>query len=337
MGYLADFYEGGGERMLLMAIRAVELLSVAMIVPALSQTHAEKTGIKDIRVWRDGEDPIRAFTSLAAEWNLRAAIIGVDDEMPASWLLALQRALPAALFKPAGDVMGELRKRKDKEELEYIEVAGRIADEAGKVLFHALRPGVSEEEVASTLTVEMLRGGGKPAFCIIATGVNGAEPHHETGGSVIKEGDIVIADWGCLFKNYHSDITRTFSVGRVPERAREVYRVVYEAHWAAREAIRPGVSCQEIDRIARGVIHDAGLGEFFIHRTGHGIGLMGHEPPHIVAGSTSLLEEGQCFTVEPGVYLPGEFGVRIENVVVVTAEGHRSFNEDPPAELPVVG
>ncbi len=337
MGYLADFFEGGGERMLLMALSPKEGVPVAMIAPALSRTQAEKTEIRDIRVWRDGENPVDVFLTLARDWGLKAGIIGVDDEMPASWLLALQQALPAALFKPAGDVMGELRKRKDPEELRRMEASARIADEAGRVLESTLRAGVSEEAVASALLSEMLKRGGKPTFCIVATGAHSAEPHHETGDSLIREGDVVIVDWGCLYKNYHSDITRTFVVGRASSRAQEIYRIVYKAHWEARKAIRPGVSCEEIDRCARKVIQDAGLGEFFIHRTGHGIGLMGHEPPYIVEGSTSPLEEGQCFTVEPGVYLPGEFGVRIENVVVVTADGHCSLNEDPPAEIPVIG
>ncbi|MCL6623505.1 MAG: Xaa-Pro peptidase family protein [Fimbriimonadales bacterium] len=337
MGYLTDFFEGGGERMLLMAFRGEGEPFIAMVAPALSRAHAEKTGIEDIRVWRDGEDPVEVFLSLARDWGLKAGIIGVDDEMPAGWLLPLQRALPAALFKPAGSVMGELRKRKDEEELKWMEMSARIADQAGEVLFRVLQAGATEEEVASALWSEMLRRGGKPTFCIVATGANGAEPHHETGDTVIKAGDVVIVDWGCLYKNYHSDITRTFAVGYASSKAKEVYRAVYQAHRAGRRAIRPGVPCEEIDFAARRVIEEAGLGEFFIHRTGHGIGLMGHEPPHIVKGSTSLLEEGQCFTVEPGVYLPGEFGVRLENVVVVTAEGHRSLNEEPPAELPVIG
>ncbi|MBA3726713.1 MAG: M24 family metallopeptidase, partial [Armatimonadetes bacterium] len=142
---------------------------------------------------------------------------------------------------------------------------------------------------------------------------------------------------GCHVDNYLSDITRTVCCGPASDEAKQVYRVVFKAHMAARAAIYPGVTCESIDQAAREVIEAAGYGEYFVHRTGHGIGLMGHEPPHMVAGSTSPLEVGQCFSVEPGIYLPGKFGVRIENIVAVTENGHESLNEEPAAELIEIG
>jgi Xaa-Pro dipeptidase len=335
MGYLAGFFEGGGERMLVMAIRPSG--PPAMIVPSLSATHAAATGISDIRTWSDGEDPGLVFEQLANDWGLKAAIIGVDDEMPAGYLLRMQSALPAALFKCAGDDMAALRKLKSGAELTLMRRAADIADRALPMAMSRIAPGVREAEVAKALLDSMSAGGGTPTFCIVAAGASGAEPHHTTSEAHIKDGDVVVMDWGCQVENYLSDITRTVCCGRASDEAKKVYRIVYDAHMAARAAIRPGVSCEEVDRAAREVIERAGYGEFFVHRTGHGIGMMGHEPPHIVRGSTSPLEVGQCFSVEPGIYLPGKFGVRIENIVTVTEDGHESLNEDPSPELIELG
>jgi len=335
MGYLADFHEGGGERMLVMLIRPEG--EPAMIVPSLSRTHAEKTGVAQIRDWKDGEDPGALFESLALEWGLRTAVIGVDDEIPASILLRMQTALPAALFKAAGDVMAEARKSKDESELAAMKRAAEIAEAAFDAVVPSVREGMTEREVAFFLQMEMLKHGGQPTFCIVATGANGAEPHHTSDDTPLRKGDIVVIDWGCQVDHYLSDITRTVAVGEASDEAREVYRIVYASHQAGRGAIRPGVACQEVDRAARAVIQGAGFGERFIHRTGHGIGMMGHEPPMIVEGSSSPLAVGQCFSVEPGIYLPGRFGVRIENIVTVTESGHRSLNAEPPSEIIVVG
>jgi len=331
MGYLGDFFEGGGERMLVMVIPAKG--EPAMIVPELSATHARKTGIRDIRTWKDGEDPGPVFERLANELRLQTGVIAVDDEMPANYLLRMQQALPAALFKCGGDLSARLRKRKDAEELSLMRKAAEIAEASFDEVLQRIKVGMTETEVARILLEEMWERGGMPTFCIVASGANGAEPHHNTSEDRIREGDVVVMDWGCMVNHYSSDITRTFSVGKASEEAKKVYEIVYEAHRSARSAIRPGKRCEEIDEAARKVIEDAGYGEYFVHRTGHGIGIQGHEPPHIVKGSASLLEPGQCFTVEPGVYLPGKFGVRIENVVTVTEVGHESLNAEPPSTL----
>lgn len=331
MGHLAEFFEGGGERMLVMAIRPQG--EPAMIVPALSETHARQTGITEIRSWKDGDDAGLLFEDLSNEWGLKTAVIGVDDEMPAGFLLRMQQALPAALFKCAGDAAAEARKRKEPSELELLRRAARIADAAFGDALEKAMPDMTETELQNALLGGMLDRGAPPTFAIVAAGANGAEPHHSTSSCKIKTSDVIVMDWGCVVDHYLSDITRTICIGKASDEAKRVYKIVYDSHMAGREAIRPGVPCQEIDRASRKVIEDAGYGEFFIHRTGHGIGMMGHEPPFIVEGSNSPLEEGQCFTVEPGIYLPGRFGVRIENVVVVTKDGHESLNEEPASEL----
>jgi Xaa-Pro aminopeptidase len=165
------------------------------------------------------------------------------------------------------------------------------------------------------------------SFAIVGTGPNGASPHHEPGRRVIEEGDLVVCDFGGRRRGYSSDVTRTFSVGGASDEQQKVHRVVHGASEAARAAVGPGVTCQEIDRAARRVVEEAGFGEFFIHRTGHGIGLEVHEHPYIVEGNETPLEEGMTFSIEPGVYLPGRFGVRIEDIVACGDDGVDELNQ----------
>lgn len=335
MGYLADQWESGGSRVLVLLCHRDGRL--AMIVPSLSENQARHTGIEDIRAYDDGEDAGTVFENLANEWNLKTGVFAVDDELPAFALLKMQKALPAGLFKSGGELLASIRKRKEPQEIENMRTAGRIADKALHDSLPNICVGMNERQVAQLIVNSMSEQGGEPEFCIVARGPNGAEPHHVTSNDNLKAGDIVVIDWGCLINHYHSDITRCICLGKATEEVQKVYQVVWQAHMAARSAIKPGVPCQEIDRAARKVITDAGYGEYFVHRTGHGIGLQGHEPPHMVEGSETLLEEGQCFSVEPGIYLPGKFGIRIENLVTVTSNGHETFNEEPPERIIEIG
>ena len=331
MGYLTGFFENPHERLTLIAFRPDG--PPAMIAPGLSETHAKHTEIGDLRVWKDGQDPSEVFAGLASDWGLKTAVIGVDDEMPASFLLPMQAALPAALFRSACAQVAQLIKVKDAEELAAMRNAAKIADYAFSEVIGARCSGKTEREIAGTLYSAMRDRGGSPTFCIVGTGANGAEPHHVTSDAKITAGDVVVMDWGCELNRYQSDITRTIACGNPDEEARKVYRMVYKAHMAARATIRPGVPAEDIDLAAREVIEEAGYGDYFIHRTGHGIGMSGHEPPHIVQGNEEPVVVGQCFSIEPGIYLPGRFGVRIENIVAVTEDGHESFNEEPAEEL----
>lgn len=331
LGYLHGFNEGAGERFSTIAVHADG--RNAMICPALSVNQAERAGITNIRAWRDGEDPLALFKALADEWNLKSSIVAVDAEMPARMLLAMQSVLPAALFKHGDDLVGPLMRVKDSTELANLRRAGEIADEAFPAAIAAIKPGVTERDIENVLMEEMRRLGGNPTFCIVATGANAAEPHHFSDETPIKEGDSLIMDFGCLYEGYHSDITRTVSVGPASEELRRVYRSVYNAHMSARQAIQAGQPCESVDHAARQVIADAGFGEFFMHRTGHGIGRRIHEAPYIVAGNQEPLAPGECFSVEPGIYLPGRLGVRIENIVTVTADGHASLNAEPAPEI----
>lgn len=331
LGYLTGMQEAGGERLLVFAVHADG--RTRMIAPALSATQAKRFGIGDVRSWRDGENPMEHVEALSRDWGLRSAVIAVDDEMPASYLLAFQQALPAALFRTGQPVLSRLMRVKSPAELDLMRRAGKIADDAFPAAIEACRPGVTERQLAAVLTSEMFRLGGTPTFAIVATGANGAEPHHHSDDTPVREGDLVILDFGCHVEGYNSDITRTIACGAASREAIEAYRLVHDAHRSARAAIRPGVPAEEVDRAARAVIERGGLGERFMHRTGHGIGLRVHEEPYIIAGNTAPLEPGHCFSVEPGVYLPGEFGIRIENIVAVTEEGHESLNAEPTPDL----
>jgi Xaa-Pro dipeptidase len=335
MGYLKGLHEGGGERLLGLFVHRSG--KHRLICPALSENQARRGGVEDVWSWRDGQDAFRLVQETAAEWGVAEGRWAIDDEVRAQHVLALQAALPGHSFVGGGLVVAALTQYKTLEEVSHLNTAGRIADEAFAEMLPQVRAGMTEREVAAILMDGMARRGGKPTFCIIAAGAFGAEPHHETDDTVLKSGDMVVIDWGCTWEGYNADSTRTISIGEPSDpEARRVYGLVYQAQKAARDLIRPGVSFQDIDRAARKVIEDAGFGEFFNHRTGHGLGLRGHEEPNVVEGNAQAVAPGHVFSIEPGIYLPGRFGVRIENIVTVTEEGHHSFNVEPPEELVVV-
>jgi Xaa-Pro dipeptidase len=201
---------------------------------------------------------------------------------------------------------------------------------AEKALVHTLaevRPGMTEKEIAAALMVNLLRAGSEamPFLPLVQTGPNSASPHGATSSRQLERGDVLLLDFGAVAGGYASDITRTFAVGKIDPELVEVYRIVEAANAAGRATAGPGVACQEVDRAARRVIEDAGYGQFFIHRTGHGLGLEGHEPPYIVEGNTLPLEVGMTFTVEPGIYLPDRGGIRVEDDVVITEYGCQSL------------
>lgn len=335
MSYLQGYGEDPHERFLTIAISAKG--QVVMICPSLSETQARRTGLTDIRTWRDGENPLALFDQLADEWDLKGGILAVDDTMPAHMLLRMQDVAPGALFKPGDEVLSTIMRQKSQEELDLLRASGKIADDAFVAVLPHLKPGLTERQIEKLLFDAMIERGGNPTFCIPAAGPNGAEPHHLTDDTVVKPNDVVILDFGCEYKGYQSDITRTVCFGKAPAKAHVIYKIVYDAHMAGRKAIVPGATAESIDAAARKVIDDAGYGKEFFHRLGHGIGMQGHEPPYIVAGNKHVLEPGNCFSIEPGIYLPGEFGIRIENIVAATAEGHMSMNAEPSETLIELG
>lgn len=306
-----------------------------MLVPELERLLAADSPAGDgieLVGWTDGVDPYAAAAALVPAGGR----IAVGDRLWSAHLIGLQAAIPDAAFAPASPVIGRLRAVKDEDELAALRRAGRAADETFRQICGMTFLGRREEEIAADLAHLLVRNGHARAdFTIVASGPNSASPHHEPTGRTMLPRDAVVLDFGGELAGYYSDTTRTVVVGESPQEFDEVYRVVQEAQEAAFRAVQPGVEAQEIDRVARTIIDDAGFGARFIHRTGHGIGLEVHEPPYLVEGSDWTLEVGMTFSIEPGVYLEGRFGVRIEDIVAVTAGGAERFNRST-RELQIV-
>ncbi|HEX2417112.1 MAG TPA: Xaa-Pro peptidase family protein [Micromonosporaceae bacterium] len=306
-----------------------------LLVPRLERPDAEAaggTGSLRIVDWVDGDDPYRAAGALLRPDGR----FGISDSTWAMHLLGLQQNLPGTRYQALTQCLPMLRAVKDSDEIDRLAAAGAAADATYHEIVKVRFAGRRETEVAADLA-RLLRefGHEQVDFTVVGSGPNGANPHHEAGDRVIEPGDAVVLDFGGLMYGYGSDTTRTVCVGEPSPEVRRVHEVVRRAQQAGFEAVRPGVPCQEIDRVARAVITEAGYGERFIHRTGHGIGVTTHEPPYLVAGEEQPLQPGMCFSIEPGVYLAGRFGVRIEDIITVTGSGGRRLN-NTDRELRVV-
>ena len=295
-----------------------------LFLPELEAPRVEP-GSFEVRPWGETEEPVE----LAASMLANPSTVAVGDHMWAVFVTRFIKKWPHASWVPASEVTAELRVRKDADEIELLRQAARAVDRVmARVPDEVVFSGHSESEVArrlARLTVD--EGHDTAEFTIVASGPNGASPHHHPGDRMIEEGDLVVCDYGGRWEGYYSDSTRTFVVGEASDEQKAVHSAVEAANEAGRKAVAPGVGCQDIDRAARTVIDDAGFGEYFIHRTGHGIGLEVHEHPYLVEGNDRPLETGMTFSVEPGVYLPGRFGVRIEDIVVCTDAGIECLNE----------
>jgi Xaa-Pro aminopeptidase len=297
-----------------------------LVVPTLEKPDAERAvgaAAATLVEWADGADPYAAPSA-----RLRPdGRYGVSDNAWALHLLHLQAALPGAAFDSLTASLPMLRAVKDANELARLAAAGAAADATYDEIVQVRFAGRRETEVAADLA-DLLRQHGHEQvdFTVVGSGPNGANPHHEAGERVIEPGDCVVLDFGGLLAGYGSDTSRTVSVGEPSAEVRAVHEVVRQAQQAGVDAVRPGVACQDVDRAARAVIEDAGYGPQFIHRTGHGIGVTTHEPLYMIEGEELPLVPGMCFSVEPGVYLPGKFGVRIEDIVTVTDDDGRRLN-----------
>lgn len=297
-----------------------------LFVPELEQPRAEAAPLPDgvtIVPFGETDDPYGAVAGVLDG----AKRLGVGDRLWSMFLLRLQQALPDAGWVPATTVTKHLRMRKSAAEVDALRRAGHAIDRVHQQVPALLRPGRTEAEVGRDIA-ELIVSEGHSAvnFVIVGSGPNGASPHHETGSRVLAEGDGVVVDIGGTLAAYCSDCTRNYVIGAAPEGYDQAHAAVAAAQKAACDAVRPGVSAASVDAAARDVIGDAGYGAYFVHRTGHGIGLEEHEDPYIVAGNETLLEPGMAFSIEPGVYLPRRFGIRIEDIVVVTEDGCERLN-----------
>lgn len=294
-----------------------------LFVPELEAPRVmEQPGIQLIP-WKEGDDPL----DLIAADLAGSRLVAVADETWAGFVLGLQARLPAVAWRSADSLTRELRMRKSAEELESLRAAGAAADRVADHLRTVRFAGRSEHDISRELSELLIQAGHESVdFAIVASGPNSASPHHEPGGRTLLAGDPVVLDFGGSKEGYKSDTSRTVHVGPPNAEFVEVFGLVRAAQAAAVEAVRPGISAQEVDRAARHVIAEAGYGQFFIHRTGHGIGRDTHEHPYIIEGNETILEPGMAFSVEPGIYLPGRFGVRIEDIVAVTEDGVERLN-----------
>lgn len=302
-----------------------------IVVPGLEKPAALASPLGELGVevltWGETEDPYRLVASLLPERGVAA----VDNHMWAEKVLLLRAAMPDASQTLAGGVLRELRMRKSSDEVESLRRAGAAIDRVHARVPEWLRAGRSEREVGQDIAEAILAEGHvRVDFVIVGSGPNGASPHHELSDRVIRDGEPVVVDiGGTMPDGYCSDETRTYSVGRPPTEFLDYYAVLQAAQAAACEHVRPGVTAESVDAAARSVITDAGYGDYFVHRTGHGIGLETHEEPYIVTGNTELLEPGMAFSVEPGIYLPGRHGARIEDILVCGESSGERLNLRP--------
>jgi Xaa-Pro aminopeptidase len=299
-----------------------------MELAALKESAVPEIGLS-VRDWVDGEDPYQLVADALGGGSGPIAT-AVTDSMPALHLLPLAGVLGEVPVL-ATDVLRRLRMIKDAAEIDALRKAGAAIDRVHARVPEFLVPGRTEADVAADIARAIVdEGHSEVAFIIVGSGPNGADPHHECSDRVLQDGDVVVVDIGGPYEpGYNSDSTRTYSIGTPdPEVARR-YSVLQEAQRAAVAAVRPGVTAEQVDAAARDVLAAAGLADAFVHRTGHGIGLSVHEEPYIVAGNDIPLQEGMAFSVEPGIYFPGQWGARIEDIVVVTADGVMSVNERP--------
>jgi Xaa-Pro aminopeptidase len=327
LAYLTGYDPPPLERPTLLVLRPGR--DPALLVPELERALAvdARVGeIVDLVPWRDATDPYRAAVDLLPA----VGRVGLSDRIWGIHVLRVQAAAPALTWAPASRVLSRLRARKDPDEVDALRRAGAAADATFEDIRRLPFGGRTEREIASDLRRLLVEHGHDVAdFAIVGSGPNGASPHHEATDRSIVPGDAVVLDFGGSLDGYFSDTTRTVLVGDPPQGFEDVFALVREAQERAVGSIVPGVPIQEVDRAARGVITAGGFGERFIHRTGHGIGLDVHEPPYAVEGDETSLEPGMTFSVEPGIYLEGRFGVRIEDIVVVTDDGVERLNRSP--------
>jgi Xaa-Pro aminopeptidase len=302
-----------------------------VVVPRLELASLKESAVAEleltVRDWVDGEDP---YQMVAAALGDAPAAVAVTDSMPALHLLPLADLLGAVPVLATG-VLRDLRMVKDPAEVDALRKAGAAIDRVHARVPEFLVPGRTEADVAADIADAIVaEGHSQVAFVIVGSGPHGADPHHEYSDRELAPGDVVVVDIGGVCEpGYNSDSTRTYCLGEPEPVVAQQYSVLQRAQRAAVDAVRPGVTAEQVDAAARDVLAEAGLAEHFVHRTGHGIGLAVHEEPYIVAGNDLPLVPGMAFSVEPGIYFPGRWGARIEDIVVVTEDGALAVNNRP--------
>ncbi|MEB2332984.1 MAG: Xaa-Pro peptidase family protein [Anaerolineaceae bacterium] len=314
----------------------------ALVLPELELQKVANLPYK-LQVFSYSENPAEwdaAFRKAAQALSLDGKRIGVElRQLRLLEFRYVKNAAPEADFPDAGDVLAQLRLRKDKTEVEAMRRAVQIAQSALEATIPLIKIGMTEKELSAELVMQLFKHGSEPEMPfspIVSSGPNSANPHASPSDRKLQAGDLLVVDWGAAHAGYISDLTRTFAVGEVDAEYGKIHKIVQEANAAGRAAAKPGVPCADVDKAARDVIEKSGYGKYFTHRTGHGIGIEGHEDPYMRGDNMQLLEPGMAFTVEPGIYLAGKNGVRIEDNVVITESGADVLS-DMPREMRVVG
>ena len=319
MQWLVGFHPHPDERPCLLL---VGLEKEIFLMPVLNAEGSRENTDIEFHTWRDTDGPDAAVAScLSVIGATKAAVVVIDETMRVDFGLLLLNALPGVRHRFTGDTLGKLRMRKQDREFRLLKMNAGIADFVLQKAFAAIRPGMTESDLASEIRAHFAAQGAETEFTIVGAGPNGAFPHHQSGQRKFLAGDSVVIDIGARKNGFPSDITRMAVVGFPPEGYLEIHAVVEQALTAALIAAQPGAKALDVDRAARSVISEFGYGEFFVHRTGHGLGIDGHEPPYLTATSQTTLEPGMVFSIEPGIYIPGRFGVRLEEIVILRANG----------------
>ena len=327
MPYLTGYHAMPLERLTMLVLPVDG--DATLVVPRLEAPRVNHLpGVFDMAPWGETEDPV-ALTAALVTASSAAKVLAIGDTMWARFLVDLMPLLPGSTYRRAVEVLGPIRMRKDAAEIAALKAAGAAADRVAAQL-HAGEidlVGRTEAQVSADISTRLLAEGHDVVnFAIVAAGENAASPHHHPGSRVIRRGEIVLCDFGGTMNGYCSDITRCVHLGPVPGDIAEAYAVLKESEAAGVRAATVGTPCEQVDRAARDVIDAAGYGEYFIHRTGHGIGMDAHEDPYMVSGNILPLEAGHAFSVEPGIYVAGRWGMRLEDIVVATTDGPVSMN-----------
>ncbi|WP_270727580.1 M24 family metallopeptidase [Shimia sp. Alg240-R146] len=331
MEWLSGVNPHGDERPVMLLVSRDK---AGFLMPSLNADSAAQMTDLPFFTWRDDEGPAEALADLLAYLGtdvLTDPSIVIDETMRADFAFRLTDALPTQYRRFTDDTVGLLRSRKDASEKAAIKAAHLLNDDAVRIAFDSLREGMTERDVQDIIRAHYKANGATPEFTIVGFGANGAFPHHHTGDTNLGRDTAVLIDTGCRLDGYPSDMTRCGFFGTPSEEYQKVFGVVELAVQAAVAAAKPGAKARDIDGAARGVITDAGYGDLFLHRTGHGLGVDVHEPPYITATSDVVLETGNVFSIEPGIYVAGQFGVRLEEIVILTESGNEVFSEMPRA------
>ena len=333
MMYMADLSPHGDERPVFLMISQS---FAGFLMPGLNADSARQHTDLPFFPWADAEGPAAALDELLTATGVTrdGPSVVLDETMRTDFALLVLDALPGARRRFTQDTVGYLRSRKDDDEYRRLKAAHLLNDRAVEAAFAALKPGMAERDVATFIDAFYKENGATTEFCSVCFGPNGAFPHHHTGATPLKAGDAVLIDTGCRLEGYPADMTRMGYLGSAPEGYGQIHSIIDRAVEAAIAAAKPGAAASAVDKAARDVITAAGYGPNFLHRTGHGLGIDVHETPFITATSETILEEGMVFSIEPGIYLQGQFGLRLEEIVIIRNGVAEIFSEMPRTAVP---